>query len=167
MLKRAARLLFPALRWHAESGFGHETAAIDDALRIGVGGFIIFGGNAHAVRELTESLHSRSPHPLLIAGDFNAVPWSQTLRQFQAYTRTERVSGLGPSWLHRFFPTSVARWVGLPLDHIVASQDIILRGAEMLVPIGSDHLPIRMRFSLKKKPADPEEEQQVQTVMLP
>ncbi len=36
---------------------------------MGVGGFIIFGGNAHAVRELTESLHERSAHPLLIAAD--------------------------------------------------------------------------------------------------
>ncbi|MGH6763119.1 MAG: endonuclease/exonuclease/phosphatase family protein [Phyllobacterium sp.] len=106
------------------------------------------------------------PHPLLMAGDFNAVPWSQTIRQLQSFTRTERVSGLGPSWLHRFLPASAARWIGLPLDHVLASEDIIVRGAEMLAPVGSDHLPIRLRFSLKKKPADPEAEQQVQTVGL-
>jgi beta-glucosidase len=69
MLRRAARLLFPALRWHAETGFGHEEAAIERALRAGVGGFIVFGGNAHAVRELTESLQSQSAFPLLIGAD--------------------------------------------------------------------------------------------------
>jgi beta-glucosidase-like glycosyl hydrolase len=69
MLKPAARLLFPALRWTAETEFAHEAAAIDAALAAGVGGFIIFGGNAHAVRELTESLHTRSAHPILIAAD--------------------------------------------------------------------------------------------------
>jgi beta-glucosidase-like glycosyl hydrolase len=69
MLKRAARLLFPALRWHEESGFAHEEAAIEHALRAGVGGFIIFAGNAHAVRELTDSLRDRSAFPLLIGAD--------------------------------------------------------------------------------------------------
>ncbi len=91
MLKRAARLLFPALRWHAESGFGQETAAIDDALRIGVGGFIIFGGNAHAVRELTESLHSRSPHPLLIAADLERGAG----QQFSGATQLPPLAALG------------------------------------------------------------------------
>ena len=69
MLRAAARLLFPALRWHAETGFAHEEAAIEQALRAGVGGFIIFGGNANAVRELTQSLQAQSAFPLLIGAD--------------------------------------------------------------------------------------------------
>jgi beta-glucosidase len=72
MLRRAARLLFPALRWHAETGFTHEEPAIEQALRAGVGGFILFGGNAHAVRELTESLSARSAFPLLIGADLES-----------------------------------------------------------------------------------------------
>ena len=69
MLRRAARLLFPALRWHADTGFEHEQPAIEQALRAGAGGFILFGGNAGAVRELTESLQARSAFPLLIGAD--------------------------------------------------------------------------------------------------
>lgn len=69
MRDRAARLLFPALRWNDESGFAREKEVIDHSLEIGVGGFILFGGNAHAVRELTEDLHARSRHPLLIGAD--------------------------------------------------------------------------------------------------
>lgn len=42
---------------------------MERALETGVGGFIIFGGEAAAVRELTDELHARSPHPLLIASD--------------------------------------------------------------------------------------------------
>ena len=34
------RLILPALRWRPETGFGHEAAAIADALDVGVGGFI-------------------------------------------------------------------------------------------------------------------------------
>ena len=64
-----ARLLFPALRWSERTGFDHEARRIDEALRLGVGGFIIFGGDAGAVRELTASLRQRSRKPLLIGAD--------------------------------------------------------------------------------------------------
>src|SRR4051812_2145737 len=63
------RLLFPALRWHDDTGFAHEQAAIARALLHGVGGFIVFGGRAEAVLELTTQLKERSPHPLLIGAD--------------------------------------------------------------------------------------------------
>jgi beta-glucosidase-like glycosyl hydrolase len=63
------RLLFPAVRWRAGPGFGDEAAAIDEALRIGVGGFCIFRGAAAEVLALTRSLRQRSRFPLLIASD--------------------------------------------------------------------------------------------------
>lgn len=68
-MKALARILFPALRWSDDTGFAHESAAIDRALDLGVGGFCLFGGEAGAVRELTAELRSRSAHPLLIAAD--------------------------------------------------------------------------------------------------
>ena len=40
--RTAARLLFPALRWSADTGFDHERARIERALELGVGGFILF-----------------------------------------------------------------------------------------------------------------------------
>jgi beta-glucosidase len=63
------RLLFPALRWQPATGFAHERATIDAALALGAGGFVIFGGDADAVRELTRDLRERSSVPLLIASD--------------------------------------------------------------------------------------------------
>jgi beta-glucosidase len=66
---RPARLLFPALRWHPERGFDHEVPRIETALSLGVGGFVLFGGEAAAVRELVAELQLRSPHPLLVAAD--------------------------------------------------------------------------------------------------
>jgi beta-glucosidase-like glycosyl hydrolase len=91
MLKRAARLLFPALRWRTETGFAHEAAAIDHALSIGVGGFIIFGGNARAVLELTESLHQRSAYALLIAADLERGAG----QQFSGATQLPPLAALG------------------------------------------------------------------------
>jgi len=64
-----ARLIMPALRWRPDGGFAHEAATIADALAIGVGGFIIFGGTGEAVRRLTADLLRRAGRPLLIASD--------------------------------------------------------------------------------------------------
>ncbi|HEX2251418.1 MAG TPA: glycoside hydrolase family 3 N-terminal domain-containing protein, partial [Gemmatimonadales bacterium] len=64
-----ARLILPALRSEALSGFAHEAGRIADALEIGVGGFIIFGGTADSVRRLTSDLLRRAGRPLLLAAD--------------------------------------------------------------------------------------------------
>lgn len=65
----AGRLLVPALRWRPGTGYAHEAPAIDRALAAGVGGFLVFGGSAHAVRELTAELRRRSRVRLLIGAD--------------------------------------------------------------------------------------------------
>ena len=65
----AGRLVFPALRWRAESGFDHEAEAIAAALAFGAGGFILFGGTADAVFALTARLRREAGRPLLIAAD--------------------------------------------------------------------------------------------------
>jgi len=64
-----ARLLLPALRWSDENGFEGFRETIERGLELGVGGFILFGGQAGGVRALTGELHRRSRHPLLIASD--------------------------------------------------------------------------------------------------
>lgn len=63
------RLLFPAIRWDAESGFGAAMPAAERALELGVGGFIVFGGEARAVRRLTSELRRIAGRPLLIGAD--------------------------------------------------------------------------------------------------
>jgi beta-glucosidase-like glycosyl hydrolase len=64
-----ASLLVPAIRWDAAHGFDYLADHIDDALEIGVGGFVISGGPRHAVATLTADLHARSRVPLLLAAD--------------------------------------------------------------------------------------------------
>jgi beta-glucosidase-like glycosyl hydrolase len=65
----AARLVLPALRARPGSGFAHEAGAIAEALDLGVGGFIIFGGTVESVRRLTADLLRRAERPLLLASD--------------------------------------------------------------------------------------------------
>jgi beta-glucosidase len=64
-----APLLLPAVRWDAAHGFAPARPAIEEALRLGVGGFIFFGGPAPAVAELTAELRRRSAVPLLLGAD--------------------------------------------------------------------------------------------------
>jgi beta-glucosidase len=69
MMTPAAQLLIPALRWDSQHGFDHLRPQIDEALELGVGGFIIFGGEEDAVRLLTRDIRNRSRVPLLIGAD--------------------------------------------------------------------------------------------------
>lgn len=65
----AARLLFPAVRWNAESGFRDPWPDVERAIRLGVGGVIVFGGEAGEVRDLTDEIQRLAPRPLLVASD--------------------------------------------------------------------------------------------------
>ncbi|MGH6861974.1 MAG: endonuclease/exonuclease/phosphatase family protein [Phyllobacterium sp.] len=107
---------------------------------------------------------SRLEGPVIIAGDFNAVPWSQTLRAITEASRTRIAEGLRPSWLINGTLAHAARWLGLPLDHILVSDRIGAARVEALDPVGSDHLPLLLRFSIEG--VDEEDGPDQQTVML-
>lgn len=64
-----AQLVLPALRWDAHTGYEASRPVLEEGLRLGVGGFILFGGEEDAVRALTKELRQRSTVPLLIGAD--------------------------------------------------------------------------------------------------
>ena len=64
-----AQLLIPTIWWDEKTGFAGAKPRTDAALELGVGGFILRGGDANAVRALTKDLRHRSRIPLLIAAD--------------------------------------------------------------------------------------------------
>jgi len=75
-----ARLVFPSLRFRpAHGGFAHERQKIDTALRAGVGGFILFGGDRASVADLTAALRSGADRPLLIGADLERGPAQQVM----------------------------------------------------------------------------------------
>jgi beta-glucosidase len=88
-----AALLLPAIRWHAERGFDEARPEIERALALGVGGFIVFGGPAEAVRELTRELHARARLPLLVGADLERGAG----QQFAGLTGLPPLAALG--WL--------------------------------------------------------------------
>lgn len=67
MMPAIGALLIPELRWDRDHGFSHQQGLIDDALELGVGGFVIANGPPERVAELATALQHASRHPLLIA----------------------------------------------------------------------------------------------------
>ncbi len=118
-MSEIAELFFPAIRWDATHGYEGQRAAIDQALKLGVGGFILFGGPSEKVAALTEDLHSKSRIPLLIGADLERGAGQQfagqtalpplaaiaSLEDVQAIRRSATVSGreaksLGINWIY-------------------------------------------------------------------
>jgi beta-glucosidase-like glycosyl hydrolase len=118
-MSEIAELFYPAIRWDATHGFEGQRAAIEDALKLGVGGFIIFGGPSEQVASLVEDLHSKSRFALLIGADLERGAGQQfhgqtalpplaaiaSLEDLQAIRRAASVSALearslGINWIY-------------------------------------------------------------------
>src|SRR3954469_1260729 len=118
-MSEVAELFYPAIRWDATTGYETERPAIDAALKLGVGGFILFGGPSEHVAALTEDLHSKSRVPLLIGADLERGAGQQfagdtplpplaaiaSLEDVQAIRRAAAVTAreareLGVNWIY-------------------------------------------------------------------
>ena len=75
---------------------------------------------------------------LLVAGDFNASPWSYTVRTLE---RSANVSdaglgfGFGNTW-------RLAPFFALPIDQVLVSEGLEVVSLERGNPAGSDHVPL-------------------------
>jgi beta-glucosidase-like glycosyl hydrolase len=67
MTSGAARLVVPALRWDRAHRFSYLEGLIDDALELGVGGFLVDGGPREEAAALIARLRAASRGPILVA----------------------------------------------------------------------------------------------------
>lgn len=93
--------------------------------------------------------------PVLIAGDFNDVAWSNTTRLFQKVSEL-----LDPRIGRGFFNTFHAgyplmRW---SLDHVFHSTHFQLVKLKRLKSVGSDHFPIYIKLHYKPEEKEKQEE---------
>lgn len=100
------------------------------------------------IDRLSESF-THLPHPLIIGGDFNATPWSEGVQRIARVSGTRLVTGLRPSWLTPAFPAWLRSYVGLPIDHLLISEEFYVTEARTLPFAGSDHLPVFYRLLLR------------------
>lgn len=84
----------------------------------------------------------------ILAGDFNATPWSETVRRVREAGAFSLPQAVGPTWLARPLPDALRRTVGLPIDHVLIKGDLEVHSIARQGEAGSDHLPVLVEFSL-------------------
>ena len=89
----------------------------------------------------------------ILAGDLNAAPWSHSPALVSAAGGMTLMPSAGPSWLDRRLPNALF-FAGLPIDQVFAKGDILVHSVRTLDPVGSDHLPVLVEFSLRPNPVD-------------
>ncbi|MDR6431452.1 endonuclease/exonuclease/phosphatase family protein [Brucella pseudogrignonensis] len=102
----------------------------------------------------------------VIAGDFNATPWSNAVHRTEKASSTKAMTSIGGSWMPQSLPVTLAPFVGLPIDQILVSADIVAPVAATRDEAGSDHLPVRLEFSVPMPVRPNTEEPETQSVML-
>jgi endonuclease/exonuclease/phosphatase (EEP) superfamily protein YafD len=83
----------------------------------------------------------------IIAGDFNAAPWSNAVRRVARAANAE-IHSPGPSWLMWELPSAWRTHFGLPIDQLLAKGVSVTSGPEVADEGGSDHAPVLTRFAI-------------------
>ena len=78
-MSQTTQLLIPALQADADGRFAQARALAHEAIALGVGGFLLSGGDQDAVRALTKELQQRSKLPLLLGADLERGAGQQFL----------------------------------------------------------------------------------------
>lgn len=86
--------------------------------------------------------------PVAVCGDFNAVPWSQPIREL-AQTADLR-SSYGRFGLTGTWPAHGGRVLRLPLDNCLVSGSVAVADPHTGPDIGSDHLPLIVDLAWKR-----------------
>ena len=89
------------------------------------------------------------PHPCIVAGDFNATPWSAAYRVFAARSGLRDTAlgrGVQATWNARFPAPRI------PIDHVFVSPDVAVVRRAVGPDVGSDHFPVEVTLALP--PAD-------------
>ena len=84
----------------------------------------------------------------IVAGDLNAAPWSHAVRRLEAAAGAQVLRGVGPTWLDRRLPEALLPWIGLPIDNLMVKGGVAPLSLQRLEPVGSDHLPVLLEFTL-------------------
>lgn len=93
----------------------------------------------------------------ILSGDLNATPWSAASQRVAEAAGVTFAGPDNPTWLWRRLPEWL-RFAGLPIDRIFTKGEIVVRSVRTLEPVGSDHLPVLLEFSLQGPEPVPENE---------
>ncbi|MER9354572.1 endonuclease/exonuclease/phosphatase family protein [Mesorhizobium sp. M0514] len=98
------------------------------------------------IEALTPEIGRLGPSALL-AGDFNATPWSAAIGRIAKAGGLSLVPSLGPTWSPYSLP-SFLRVIGLPIDQLLRKGDVVVRSVRKIEAPGSDHSALIVDFTL-------------------
>ena len=100
---------------------------------------------------MVAKMAQESKYPVMVAGDFNDVAWSETTQLFQNVSQLlDARKGRG---LYNTFGADswIMRW---PLDHLFVSKEFRLVDIERGKNVGSDHFPYYAKLSFEPEAAE-------------
>ncbi|RUV08874.1 AP endonuclease [Mesorhizobium sp. M7A.T.Ca.TU.009.01.3.1] len=83
----------------------------------------------------------------LLAGDFNATPWSAATGRIAKAGELTLVPSVGPTWSPYSLP-SLLRFAGLPIDQLLQKGKVVVRSVRKIEAPGSDHSALIVDFTL-------------------
>jgi len=107
------------------------------------------------VEGLVPVLSSKLSSSAILAGDLNAVWWSQTARMLSAAGELKSLGNIGPTWLVGPAPDFLRRYAGLPIDNLFVKGRVVPIATQRLPTTGSDHLPVLLEFGVLPSQAHP------------
>ena len=95
------------------------------------------------VKEIIETIAGVAG-PRLLAGDFNASSWATTMDHFQKQLNMKLLTGGDGSW-----PTFLPRAMSIPIDHVLASDELALQSRKLFTIPGSDHRAVLAEIAFR------------------
>jgi endonuclease/exonuclease/phosphatase (EEP) superfamily protein YafD len=136
-------------------GYGHHGDPPLVATRFGSGPGSLTVIAAHLIRPIDSArnhwseidrlaeLARAAAGAVIVAGDFNATPWSGSFARFRERSGLKHMGAYLPSW-----PAGPRGYPQLAIDHVWASQGVAFTGIEIGPDTGSDHRPLIARLTL-------------------
>ena len=87
-----------------------------------------------------EKQFSSIMQPMILAGDFNAVPWSHAVDRLANASQTQVTQGLRFSFYLNMMGKILP--IGLPIDHVMVPNNFIVESVELGPKAGSDHYSV-------------------------
>lgn len=131
---------------HLETPREGFEAFIHDGIRAGITVLAAKNEQRYVEARLAHEWTSREPAlPRLVAGDFNTPPQSDLLRNaWPGYRNCFGAVGQG------FGHTKQTRWLGVRIDHVLASPEWECASSEVLSGFPSDHRPVLTQVGLAR-----------------
>jgi endonuclease/exonuclease/phosphatase (EEP) superfamily protein YafD len=95
------------------------------------------------MQEIAETVNAVSG-PRLLVGDFNASTWGAVITSARNYAALEVLPGPSGTW-----PSFLPRDMGIPIDHMLASQDVTFLSRQVITMPGSDHRAVLAEIAIK------------------